>query len=47
MMKIIQVTDLHLLPEGGQVFESDPGARFAAAVADINRHHGDARASAC
>ena len=42
MMKIIQVTDLHLLPEGGQVFESDPGARFAAAVADINRHHGDA-----
>lgn len=42
MMKIIQITDLHLLPEGGRVFDSDPAERLAAAIADINRHHADA-----
>ena len=42
MLKILQITDCHLLPPGETVFGSDPQARLAAAVADINRYHADA-----
>lgn len=41
-MKIIQVTDIHMMPEGETLFENDPGARLAACLADIAMHHADA-----
>jgi Icc protein len=41
-MKLIQVSDLHFVPEGTRLFGIDPCARLAAAIADINEHHGDA-----
>ncbi len=41
-MKLIQVSDLHFVPPGTLLFGLDPRARLEAAVADINRHHGDA-----
>jgi 3',5'-cyclic AMP phosphodiesterase CpdA len=41
-MKLIQVSDLHFVPPGTLLFGLDPRARLAAAIADINRHHGDA-----
>jgi 3',5'-cyclic AMP phosphodiesterase CpdA len=42
VLKILQITDCHLLPPGETVFGSDPRARLAAAIDDINRHHSDA-----
>lgn len=42
MLKILQITDCHLMPPGETIFGSDPRARLAAAIADINRHHADA-----
>ena len=41
-MKLIQVSDLHFVPLGTRLFGLDPRARLEAAIADINRHHGDA-----
>jgi 3',5'-cyclic-AMP phosphodiesterase len=41
-MKIIQVSDLHLVAPGGIVQGTDPLARFDAAIADINANHADA-----
>ncbi len=41
-MKLIQVSDLHFVPPVTRLFGLDPRARLAAAIADINRHHGDA-----
>jgi len=41
-MKLIQVTDLHLLRPGLGIFGIDPKARLEACIEDINRHHGDA-----
>ncbi len=41
-MKLIQVSDLHFVPPGTRLFGLDPRARLAAAIADINEHHGDA-----
>ncbi len=41
-MKLIQVSDLHFVPPGTRLFGLDPRARLAAAIADINQHHGDA-----
>jgi Icc protein len=41
-MKIIQISDCHLLPPGETVFGSDPGERLRQCIADINRNHGDA-----
>ncbi len=41
-MKLIQVSDLHFVPPGTLLFGLDPRARLAAAIADINAHHGDA-----
>lgn len=41
-MKFIQVTDLHMIPEGGTLYGLDPAERLVACVADINAHHADA-----
>ena len=41
-MKIIQVTDLHLVKPGETLCGLDPLARLQACVADINENHGDA-----
>ncbi len=41
-MKLIQVSDLHFVAPGLRLFGLDPRARLAAAIADINEHHGDA-----
>jgi 3',5'-cyclic AMP phosphodiesterase CpdA len=41
-MKLIHLTDTHLVPPGQMLFELDPHRRLAAAVADINRRHADA-----
>ncbi len=41
-MKLIQVSDLHFVPPGTRLLGLDPRARLEAAIADINRHHGDA-----
>ena len=40
-MKIIQLTDTHLLPPGATVHGVDPEAHLRAAVADILEKHGD------
>lgn len=42
MLKIIQITDCHLVPEGGRLFESDPAARLAACIDSILAEHSDA-----
>jgi Icc protein len=42
MLKLLQLTDCHLMPEGGRLFELDPAERLAAAISDINRNHSDA-----
>ena len=41
-MKIIQITDTHLVPNGRTLFESDPVAQLRAAIAHMTAHHGDA-----
>lgn len=41
-MKIIQVTDIHMVPPGRNLLGLSPRARLEACFADINRNHGDA-----
>lgn len=41
-MKLIHLTDTHLVPPPRRLYALDPQARLAAAVEDINRHHADA-----
>lgn len=41
-MKLIHITDTHLVPPGLRLYGLDPRARLDAAIADINRHHADA-----
>jgi 3',5'-cyclic AMP phosphodiesterase CpdA len=41
-MKLIQVSDLHLVPPGVRLLGLDPRARLEACIADINENHGDA-----
>lgn len=41
-MKIIQVTDLHLVTPGETLCGLDPLLRLQACIADINQNHGDA-----
>jgi 3',5'-cyclic AMP phosphodiesterase CpdA len=41
-MKLIQITDTHLVPPGEQLWGLDPRERLAAAVAHVNAHHADA-----
>lgn len=41
-MKLIHLTDTHLVQPSLKLYGLDPQARLAAAVADINAHHADA-----
>lgn len=41
-MKLIHLTDLHLVPPGELLWGLDPAARLNAALSDIAAHHGDA-----
>ncbi len=41
-MKLIHLTDTHFVPKGKTLYGGDPRANLEAAVADINRAHGDA-----
>ncbi|MEM7223410.1 MAG: phosphodiesterase [Pseudomonadota bacterium] len=41
-MKIIQVSDTHIVPPGRGLWGFNPRARLEACIADINAHHGDA-----
>lgn len=41
-MKLIHITDTHVVMPGQRLYGLDPRARLDAAVADINRHHADA-----
>jgi len=40
-MKLIVLSDLHLVPAGARLYGLDPAARFACAVEIINRDHRD------
>ena len=41
-MKIIQITDTHLVPPGKELHGLDPRARLDACIADVNANHADA-----
>lgn len=41
-MKIVQITDIHLLPPGGTLHGLDPAARLRAVIDDVIARHGDA-----
>lgn len=41
-MKILHLSDLHIVPPGHTLFGADPASHVAACVEDINRHHADA-----
>lgn len=41
-MKLIHITDPHLVPRGETLHGGDPAGVLATAIADINRHHADA-----
>ncbi len=41
-MKLIHLTDPHLVAPGATLHGLDPGERLARCVADVNAHHGDA-----
>lgn len=42
MMKLIHLTDTHLVRPGESLYGLDPQARLRACIADINAHHADA-----
>lgn len=42
MTKIIVLTDLHMVPEGGRIIGLDPYTRLQKGIQHINRHHPDA-----
>jgi 3',5'-cyclic AMP phosphodiesterase CpdA len=41
-MKIIHITDTHIVPEGETIYGLDPAARLAAVIDDVCRRHADA-----
>lgn len=41
-MKIIQITDLHLVRPGNRLFDTDPKERLRLCLEDIGKHHADA-----
>ncbi len=41
-MKLIHITDIHLVPPGERLLGLDPGERLKACIRDINIHHSDA-----
>ena len=42
LMKIIQVTDTHLMPRGTELNGLNPNERLEACIASITEHHSDA-----
>ena len=42
LMKIIQVTDTHLMPRGTELNGLNPIERLEACIASITEHHSDA-----
>ncbi|MEE8286033.1 MAG: phosphodiesterase [Gammaproteobacteria bacterium] len=40
-MKFVQVTDLHIVPDGEKLLGFDPVERLSACIADINQHRED------
>ncbi len=42
-MKVIQVTDMHLVPQGERLHGLDPRKRLDACIEDINANHSDAQ----
>ncbi|RED44841.1 phosphodiesterase [Aestuariispira insulae] len=42
MLKFIHLTDTHLVGQGVRLYGLDPHQRLKQALADINKHHGDA-----
>ena len=41
-MKIIHITDTHIVPEGETIYGLDPAARLATVIDHISAHHADA-----
>ncbi len=41
-MKLVHITDTHLVPRGEMLHGLDPCARLDACIDDVNRHHADA-----
>jgi 3',5'-cyclic AMP phosphodiesterase CpdA len=41
-MKIIHITDTHIVPEGETIYGLDPAARLAAVIEDVRARHADA-----
>jgi len=41
-MKLLHLSDLHIVPPGHTLFGADPSNHLASCVDDINRHHADA-----
>ena len=41
-MKFLQISDVHLIPDGGTLYGLNPHERLAACIADVNAQHGDA-----
>ena len=41
-MKIVWLSDLHLVSRGSLLFGRDPAKQFQAAIDNINTHHADA-----
>ena len=42
LMKIIQVTDTHLMPRGTELNGLNPNERLESCIASITEHHSDA-----
>ena len=41
-MKFLQISDVHLVPDGGALYGLNPYERLVACIADVNAQHGDA-----
>jgi 3',5'-cyclic AMP phosphodiesterase CpdA len=41
-LKLVVISDPHLVPAGERLYELDPSQRLGACIADINEHHNDA-----
>jgi len=41
-MKIIQISDVHLVADNGDLFGENPAERLSLCIADIQQHHSDA-----
>lgn len=41
-MKFLQISDVHLVPDGGDLYGLNPHERLTQCIADVNEHHADA-----